>query len=183
MLRAVLLYINREIKELKKILYEIFRLLNMTAEMYTYMYIQVLWIQKLISSRTCKSSLSVCLSFSRYSSKPSLVNSYCRWTLKFMSSTEWTTIFTNCIQATMNSMWKLSYWVKYAISVVNRRRSKQTSLKLSNADKMISWPPFTRQMAARSSSTRAFVLKTVYVCMYVYIYFFFHRIWKALLTR
>lgn len=109
---------------------------------------------------TCKSSLSVCLSFSRYSSKPSLVNSYCKWTLKFISSTEWTTIFTNCIQATMNSMWKLSYWVKYAISVVNRRLSEQTSLKLSNAERIISWPPFTKQIAARSSKTRAFVLKT-----------------------
>lgn len=33
-----------------------------------------------------------------------------------------------------------------------------TSLKLSNAERMISWPPRTRQTAARSSSTRAFVL-------------------------
>lgn len=110
------------------------------------------------NSRTCKSSLSVCLSFSRYSSSPSLVNSYCKCTLKFISSTEWTTIFTNCIQATMNSMWKLSYCVKYAISVVNLRLSAHTSLKLSNADSIISWPPFTRQIAARSSNTRAFVL-------------------------
>lgn len=109
-------------------------------------------------ARTCKSSLSVCRSFSRYSSRPSLVNSYCRCTLKFMSSTEWTTMLTNCMQATMNSMWKLSYWVKYSMRVVNLRLSEQTSLKLSNAESMISWPPFTRQMAASSSSTRAFVL-------------------------
>lgn len=128
--------------------------LQMRVEMW-----KMLKIWNVTNLPTCKSSLSVCLSFSRYSSKPSLVNSYCRWTLKFMSSTEWTTIFTNCMQATMNSMWKLSYWVKYAISVVNRRRSEQTSLKLSNADRIISWPPFTRQIAARSSSTRAFVLK------------------------
>lgn len=33
-----------------------------------------------------------------------------------------------------------------------------TSLKLSNADKMISCPPLTRQTAANSSKTRAFVL-------------------------
>lgn len=33
-----------------------------------------------------------------------------------------------------------------------------TSLKLSNADRMISWPPLTRQTAASSSRTRAFVL-------------------------
>lgn len=108
---------------------------------------------------TCKSSLSVCLSFSRYSSNPNFVNSYWRCTLKFISSTECTTIFTNCIQATMNSIWKLSYWVKYAISVVNLRLSEQTSLKLSNADRIISWPPFTRQIAASSSNTRALVLQ------------------------
>lgn len=34
------------------------------------------------------------------SSKPSLVNSYCRCTRKFMSSTECTTMLMNCIQAT-----------------------------------------------------------------------------------
>jgi hypothetical protein len=33
-----------------------------------------------------------------------------------------------------------------------------TSLKLSKADKMISCPPLTRQTAAKSSKTRAFVL-------------------------
>lgn len=37
---------------------------------------------------------------SRCSSRLSLVKSYCRWTLKFMSSTEWTTMLMNCIQAT-----------------------------------------------------------------------------------
>lgn len=34
-----------------------------------------------------------------------------------------------------------------------------TSLKLSNAERMISWPPRTRQTAASSSSTKAFVLQ------------------------
>lgn len=33
-----------------------------------------------------------------------------------------------------------------------------TSLKLSNAERMISWPPRTRHTAARSSRTNAFVL-------------------------
>lgn len=33
-----------------------------------------------------------------------------------------------------------------------------TSLKLSNAERIISWPPLTRQTAARSSRTRALVL-------------------------
>lgn len=35
-----------------------------------------------------------------------------------------------------------------------------TSLKLSNAERMISWPPRTRQTAASSSRTNAFVLQT-----------------------
>jgi len=33
-----------------------------------------------------------------------------------------------------------------------------TCLKLSNADKIIWWPPLTRQMAASSSSTNVLVL-------------------------
>ena len=41
---------------------------------------------------------------SKYSSRPNLVNSYWRWTLKFMSSTEWTTILINCIEATWNKI-------------------------------------------------------------------------------
>lgn len=45
----------------------------------------------------------------RYLSNPRLVNSYCRWTRKFMFSTEWTTMFMNCMQATWrhsnNEMW------------------------------------------------------------------------------
>lgn len=35
---------------------------------------------------------------------------------------------------------------------------EDTSLKLSNAERMISWPPRTRHTAARSSRTSAFVL-------------------------
>ncbi len=37
---------------------------------------------------------------SRYLSNARWVNSYCRWTRKFMFSTEWTTMFINCMQAT-----------------------------------------------------------------------------------
>lgn len=37
-------------------------------------------------------------------------------------------------------------------------RATPTSLKLSNAERIISWPPLTRQTAARSSNTRALVL-------------------------
>lgn len=47
--------------------------------------------------------LHSCILTSRYSSKHSLVKSYWRCTLKFISSTEWTTIFMNCIHAT----WKV----------------------------------------------------------------------------
>lgn len=35
----------------------------------------------------------------------------------------------------------------------------RTSLKLSKAIKVISWPPLTRQTAAKSSKTKALVLK------------------------
>lgn len=38
--------------------------------------------------------------------------------------------------------------------------ASNTSLKLSKADRIISWPPLTRQTAARSSKTRALVLQT-----------------------
>ena len=37
-----------------------------------------------------------------------------------------------------------------------------TSLKLSNAERIISWPPLTRQTAAKSSKTKAFVLVIKY---------------------
>lgn len=44
------------------------------------------------------------------------------------------------------------------MSLLFKTKESPTSLKLSNADKMISCPPLTRQTAANSSNTRAFVL-------------------------
>lgn len=40
-------------------------------------------------------------------------------------------------------------------------KSLQTSLKLSKAERMMSWPPRTKHTAASSSSTRALVLRGV----------------------
>jgi hypothetical protein len=51
--------------------------------------------------------------------------------------------------------------MKYSISVWKRCVSWHTSLKLSNADRIISWPPLTRQIAASNSKTNAFVLQTI----------------------
>ena len=51
-------------------------------------------------------TLRLCILTPRYLSNPRWVNSNCRWTRKFMFSTEWTTMLMNCMQAT----WKRTQW-------------------------------------------------------------------------
>lgn len=63
--------------------------------------------QLLILNISIKRIISAGLLTSRYSSKPSFVKSYCKCTLKFMSSTEWTTMLMNCIQATCKTIYTI----------------------------------------------------------------------------
>lgn len=47
--------------------------------------------------------------------------------------------------------------------VWNRCVSWQTSLKLSKAERIISWPPLTKHIAANSSKTKAFVRRLLWI--------------------
>lgn len=83
-----------------------------------------------------------------------------------METMEWTP---RCskenLQLMENPSWREFSWMRRLQSTMREvgtpesdKAAPRTSLKLSKADKMISWPPRTRQTAARSSRIRAFVL-------------------------
>jgi len=96
------------------------------------------------------------LNTSRKSSSPSLVNSYCRCTRKFMSSTEWTTILMNCIQATWDTNTFISCTIKTGTKIP----------KCFHAPTMKSMFPSSLRKYSISFSKRCFSLQT---CRYFYL--------------
>ncbi len=89
------------------------------------------------------------LDTSRKSSSPSLVNSYCRCTRKFMSSTEWTIMLMNCIQAT----WETNLTVKHI-------HVSLSIMKCFHAPTMKSMFPSSQRKYSISFSKRCFSLHT-----------------------
>lgn len=87
-------------------------IVNLTVLQTFWCYYEVNLREQEINPFLKKAPQKIVILTSRYSSRPNLVNSYWRWTLKFISSTEWTTILINCIEATWNEISKGLNWLQ-----------------------------------------------------------------------